>query len=373
MNRREFFYDLGIKTTGLAGCLTLLNSYGFGYTDRRKSKNWIWITPDTEATDDEWKRRCEILKKVGIDALIPEIYTGRAAYYGSNFVPVKAELLERLIPIARSFDLEIHTWMWSMPCMLEEIMQKHPDWYMVNRLGESVLNKPAYVDYYKFLCPSKEGVHEFLQNMVSELSQYDVDGIHLDYIRFPDVILAKGLWEKYNLVQDREYPQFDYCYCSTCRKKFQDQEGIDPLEIKKPSMHQVWLQFRYDLITNLVNEKLIPIARKNKKNISAAVFPNWRNVRQEWRSWKLNSVLPMLYNQFYLTNAEWIKQCCREGVKSLQYDTTLYSGLMVDEPDKFRKYIVKSFEGGAQGISIFALRRLTNEHFEMLAQVLKKY
>ena len=29
-------------------------------------------------------------------------------------------------------------------------------------MGESALEKPAYVDYYKFLCPNYEGVYEYL-------------------------------------------------------------------------------------------------------------------------------------------------------------------------------------------------------------------
>lgn len=373
LGRRTFIKYIIRKIVGFASTLALLNAINCKGKNTRMSKNWIWITPDLEATDDDWKRRFEKLKKAGFDALLPELYTGRAAYYCSNRLPVKAELLERFIPIARSFDLEIHAWMWTMPCMLEDIQKNHPDWYNINRLGQSSLKKPAYVDYYKFLCPAKEEVHEFIQDTVQELSQYDIDGVHLDYIRFPDVILAKGLWSKYNLIQDKEYPQFDYCYCETCRKKFKEQEGIDPLEIKEPSEHQAWLQFRYNLITDLVNNKLVPIAHEKGKLISAAVFPNWKDVRQEWRTWKLDAVLLMLYNQFYLENAEWIKHHCEKGIQTLQHNTKLYSGLFIDKTDKFKEYVIKSFEGGAKGISVYSLQKLEDEHLEMLTQILKFY
>lgn len=368
-----FFRELGEKTLGLFGGLYLLNMLTCSVLRKRKSKNWVWLTPNIDTTDDEWKKRFEKLKTAGFDAIIPEIYNGRWAYFGSDRLPVRGELLERLIPIAKSSGLEIHAWMWTMPCLIEDIQKNHPDWYNVNRLGESSVDKPAYVNYYKFLCPAKNEVHEFIQGTVTELSQYDIDGIHLDYVRFPDVILAKGLWSKYNLVQDKEYPQFDYCYCQTCREKFKEQTGIDPLEIKEPSADQAWLQFRYDLVTTLVNDKLIPIGHKRGKVMSAAVFPNWKNVRQEWRAWKLDAALPMLYNRFYLKDAEWIKRQCEEGVKSLQYPTKLYSGLMVDEPEKLKEYVIKSFAGGADGISIFSLRSLQEEHLLMLTDLLKRY
>ncbi len=367
MNRREFVRDAGIKTIGLAGILT------GDIPRKRTSKNWVWMSPDAEARDDYWKARFDKLKEACFDAVLPEIYDGRAVYFGSGRLAVKAEWLERLIPIAKSAGLEIHAWMWTMPCLLEEVQKKHPDWYAVNRLGESSLDQPAYVGYYRFLCPSKEEVREFIRETVKEISGYDVDGVHLDYVRYPDVILARGLWPKYNVIQDREYPRYDYCYCGTCRRKFKEQHGIDPMEIAEPSGHQAWLQFRYDRISTLVNDMLIPAGRANNKIMSAAVFPNWKNVRQEWRAWKLDAVLPMLYNRYYLEDAAWIEDQCREGLRSLRYETKLYGGLMLDQPEALKDYAVKSFEGGAAGVSIFSLRRLTDDHLTKLAEVLRNH
>jgi uncharacterized lipoprotein YddW (UPF0748 family) len=370
MNRRRFLLKIFHGILGISGYMTLFNTIGYSNPAIRKSKNWVWITPDIEATDDDWKRRFEQLKKAHIDSILPEVYNGSSAFFGSTRLPVKAEYLERLIPIAKSFQLEIHAWMWAMPCMLEDIEKNHADWYAVNRLGDSSLEKPAYVDYYKFLCPVNEEVQDFIQSNVKELSEYDVDGIHLDYIRYPDVILPKGLWPKYNIIQDKEYPQYDYCYCDVCRKKFKSLVGIDPTTLENPSTNQAWLQFRYDQVTHLVNKKLIPVAHKYNKIISAAVFPNWKNVRQQWSEWKLDAVMPMLYNRFYLADAEWIRQFTIAGIQSLKYKTKYYSGLMVDEPEQFKDYIYKAFEGGAQGICLFSLNALSDEHLKILEALL---
>ncbi len=57
---------------------------------------------------------------------------------------------------------------------------------------------------------------------------------HLDYIRYPDVILPVALWPKYNLVQDKEYPEFDFCYCDVCRDEFKNASGVDPKAIADP-------------------------------------------------------------------------------------------------------------------------------------------
>lgn len=80
-------------------------------------------------------------------------------------------------------------------------------WYAVNRNGESAYNVQAYVPYYKFMCPNNENVINFLTGEYEKIAAIpDVDYVHFDYIRYVDVILAKGLWEKYGLVMNEEYP-----------------------------------------------------------------------------------------------------------------------------------------------------------------------
>ena len=63
--------------------------------------------------------------------------------------------------------------------------------YAVNRKGESAYSVQAYVPYYKCLCPNQEGTAEFLLNLYGKVADIpEVDYIHLDYIRYVDVILA---------------------------------------------------------------------------------------------------------------------------------------------------------------------------------------
>ena len=373
MDRRTFIKDLGLKTAGLTAGISALNAACRLPSNLiPKPKNWVWITQDSNATNDQWKERFEILKKSGFHAVLPEVLTGTHALYANTRLESRDTWLERLIPIAKEYDLEIHTWMHCMPHRVQSVIDNHPDWYNVNRLGQSSLTHPAYVNYYKFLCPSKEEVHAHLAKNVEELAQYDVDGVHFDYIRYPDVIIARGLWERYNIVQDQEYAEYDYCYCSTCREKFKKQTGIDPMKIEDPANHQEWVQFRYDQVTNLVNNVMIPAAKKYNKVTTAAVFPNWQAVRQQWHVWKLDAAFPMLYNRYYLEDAEWIKRECKTGLKLLKHHKNLYSGLMVDEPEKLREYVTKSFEGGAKGISIFSLRALRPAHYEILQELLRE-
>ena len=336
---------------------------------KRKMKNWAWITTDVKKKDEEWSALFKTMRGAGIDAIIPEVYDGRHAHFASKHLPVGELWLERLLPLAKAEGLETHAWMWCMPCNGDEMRTQHPDWFAVNRKGDSAGEKPAYVDYYRFLCPSRPEVHEFIRTIVSELSGYEqLDGVHLDYIRYPDVILAEGIQPKYGIVQDREYPEYDYCYCEVCREEFRKLGGADPLTMSDPSVDEQWRQFRYDRITRLVNETLIPAARAKKKQVTAAVFPNWEAVRQQWSKWNLDAVMPMLYHGFYNKDIEWIGEQTRKGVKSLRNPVPLYSGVFVPQltPESLEEALTISLDAGAEGVVLFSAQSMTPGHWQRL-------
>jgi uncharacterized lipoprotein YddW (UPF0748 family) len=357
MNKREFLRTLGLAGLGLAAG-PMLPSRGLlrAALPEFGRKHWAWLATDHLSSPDSMKRQFGLMRQSGIDAILPEIYDGERAYYRSRHLPVEEAWLETLLPAARAEGLEVHAWMWSMPCNIEEVRTRHPEWFVVNRKGESAAEKPAYVDYYKFLCPSHAGVHEFLAATVTELCQYrDLHGIHLDYIRYPDVILPEALQPKYGLIQDREHPEFDYCYCDACRHDFKEHTGTDPMTLADPSANAPWRQFRYDRMTHLVNNTLIPIARAHRKVITAAVFPGWDMVRQEWPAWKLDAVMPMLYHTLYRKGVDWIREETEKGVRSLQGRAPLYSGILIFRlaEKELAEALEACLEGGANGIVLF--------------------
>lgn len=372
MNKREFLKILGLGGLGVLGSSALGFSSLSAFAQNPKRKNWAWIMTDIKTKDDEWKRKFAQMHESGIDAILPEIYDSNFAYYKSKHLPVKEAWLERLLPIARSEGLEVHAWMRSMMCNIEKVRKDHPGWFVINRKGESAALKPAYVNHYKFMCPSHPEVQEFVRATVAELSEYEhLAGVHLDYIRFPDVILAEGLQPKYHIKQDKEYPEYDYCYCELCQSEFKKQTGIDVMKLEDPTASKEWRQFRYDRITNLVNNILIPAARKHKKPVTAAVFPNWEGVRQQWSAWNLDAVLPMLYHGFYNKGIDWLKDETAKEVKSLNDRIPLYSGLFIPQlsPADLKKAVEASVSGGAKGVSLFLANSMTDEHWKNFKQV----
>ncbi len=189
--------------------------------------------------------------------------------------------------------------------------------------------------------------------------------LHLDYVRYPDVILGADLQPKYNLVQETEMPEYDYDYHPIARKKFKQIFNKDPLDFKHPELSTEWRQFRLNAITSIVNE-IVTIAHQKNIKVTAAVFPfpemSRQMVRQAWNDWNLDAAYPMLYQNFYRENINWIGFATKQSVSDV--DFPIISGLYspaLRNPIDLEKAILIAKKNGAKGISIFTADDLTKE------------
>jgi len=373
MERREFVKNLGLLGLGLATMKHQLFGSGLFHSWKAQWKNWLWMGPEKGLSDEDWKKKLEVIKNYGFDAILLQVYSGNTAWFNSEHLIVEEVLLERIARIGKETGIEVHAWTWNMPNNNPYYIEKHPDWYAVNRNGDPSWSHPAYVGYYKFMCPNNPEVRAFLSENVKQLAAIEqLDGIHLDYIRLPDVIIAKALQPVYNIVQDREYPEYDYCYCPICREKFKNQTGLDPLkDFKDPSLSIEWRNFRYRSVTELVNDHLAPEARKKNKFISAAVFPNWESVRQQWHTWDLDAFFPMLYHNFYDAPLEWIGEQIYSQMDKFLIPKPIYAGLYLEalQGKDFSKALKISKEAGASGIALFSYNHLTDIHINSLHEI----
>lgn len=360
MNRKEFLITSAKAGVGLLAGSHLSSCMA---SDPAKEstllpKYWLWMRPSVKNSDDEWKRIFLEIREMGIEAVLPEVYSSNMALFDTGDFQTKELLLERMIPLAHEAGLQLHAWMWTMPCNHPQILKDHPDWYAVNRSGQRADQDPAYVPYYKFLCPRHPEVRQFIKKRVDALASIsDLDGIHLDYVRLPDVILAEGLQPNYNIVQDKEYPQYDYCYCPTCREAYISKTGIDPLDIEDPENDKDWYQFRYDAVKDLVNDHLVPSAKAKNKTITAAVFPNWESVRQQWHEFDLDAFLPMLYQGFYNEDIPWIGNQTEDALRRLNHTKPIFSGLYLPhlkEKGMIAEAVESAMHGGSSGFSLFS-------------------
>ena len=356
MRRREFVATatagaLGLGVLGSGSVPSSLLGRSLSRAD--DFGGWLWIGRRPEKFPAEWKALFTRLRAAGFRGIL----VGRA------FDPAMADA-------AHAAGLQYHQWTWILNRAGDTwARENHPEWFTVSRNGVSTLDVPPYVDYYRWVCPSREPVREYLRGLIdAAASEPDLDGIHLDYIRHCDVILPRGLWAKYDLVQDRELAEFDFCYCDVCREQFEGLTGRDPFELEDPSADLDWARFRRDSVTRVVTD-LSEVTHARGKSISAAVFATpalaRKLVRQAWDEWPVDRVFPMLYHPAYDQDIPWIGQSVGEGVQALRGSgTELNAGLYVPAltPGDLSQAIHLARGAGATGFSLFDLNPLTDDH-----------
>jgi len=148
----------------------------------------------------------------------------------------------------------------------------------------------VYGNPVDWLCPSDPANLQIeLDTMIEVVQNYDVDGIHFDYIR---------------------YPHNECCYCEPCRTRFEAQTGhivTDwPMQCYNGSLASEYRDWRAEQITRLV-EAVSREAHliKPQLQVSAAVFPSYPDCRwsigQDWVEWidqgYLDFVCPMDYTE----------------------------------------------------------------------------
>lgn len=190
--------------------LTILPLLSAGAQSRKHEVRAAWITgvygldwPQTRATNATTMRRqqeelIEILDKLkaaNFNTVLFQARTRGDVLYRSKIEPFNSILtgtvgkdpgydpLAFAIAECHKRGMECHAWIVSIPLG----NRKH-----VARLGkESVTKKqPAITVPYKreyFLNPGNPQTKEYLMSLVREMvSNYDIDGVHFDYLRYPE-------------------------------------------------------------------------------------------------------------------------------------------------------------------------------------------
>jgi len=317
----------------------------------------VWITAKKDKSKEEYIKEFKKYRNAGIDEVL--INTGTD--------PV---LLKRLVPIASNEGLKVHAWIMTMNRPGDTIG------YAVSKEGKSTFDTRPYVDYYQWLCPTRKDSRNHVLGLVEELAKVDgIESVHLDYIRFPDIFLPIGLLPKYNLKQDIELPEYDFCYCEVCIGEFEKTHHKNPLKSKNTSIDMEWKQFRLNQIKKVVDDAYEIVHKYNKK-LTAAVFPYPEMadhmVRQRWDKWNIDRVYPMIYHGFYNEETDWIGFATSQGVKDLKgKNTELSTGVYMPSfksDAELKEAILYAKNNGAKGVTFFDGPALTESNLKTIKE-----
>lgn len=118
-------YQIAITVPG-EGRRYIINNEGRFWTEKvapRQVKNWVWTRINKSKSEADYRQWFALLKECGISGVMFEGYD------------------ENLYRMCKEAGLEAHFWKWTMN--RAELLNVHPDWFAVNRKGESTHDKPA--------------------------------------------------------------------------------------------------------------------------------------------------------------------------------------------------------------------------------------
>lgn len=218
----------------------------------------------------------------------------------------------------------------------------------------------------EWLCPNKPGVRQQVLTFARQLSQLQIDGLQLDYIRFGPP---------------------DLCHCEDCER--------DSKHWLQKNPGASWEDWRDSVIASLVTE----VRETVKRDRPGILFScsTWTvgdgqrktNLTPEgegygWRQGqsfiqlgeRVDFLRPMLYACMLGQNSDWIVEMTRLAVKNAGGKTAIVPGiaLTIEEPWKacqmpradLARIVPQVLKAGAAGVAIFSYQSLFSPRYSKL-------
>jgi len=294
----------------------------------------IWIPKenllDTASVDFVF----DFINKNNIDKVFLQIRSRGDALYQSDLVPKYENLSIDFDPLNYFLEknihknVEIHAWLntyilWSGKSLPKDSLHfyyKCPDCLESDFNGKS--DKNIILTQYQsknwegvYLSPTHPEVNNHLLNVIDELtSNYDLDGIHLDYIRYQDSFYGYNKEGLNNFISKYNYNPKDINRGLISPRFGYSKDYVDSLKSN-------WNNYRINKITELVRSLKFSILDDSLDiQLSAAVKPNYYESKQRW----------------YQDWSSWIKEDLIDFVVIMNYnsefsDYNFYNDQIIDE------------------------------------------
>lgn len=261
----------------------------------------IWVVRQAFASADEVDRFIHFAHKMQITDIYVQVRALGESFYNSETAPdllpsqSKPDILGLLVKRAHENNMRLHAWLnvlyiWSG----NGAPPRPPHLFVTSKKSilRSATDKtiPDYktlrskgIEGY-FIDPFDEMNYLFLRNSIDELiKRYQVDGIHLDYFRYPGIEYSFSLQNRAKFFL-QNYIDPEAIYRDTAL--FSAERGIEAFQF----IDQVYRNFLNEELTNLLANLRQYIKELNKNvQISLAVKPSLSDARhiyfQDWSNW----------------------------------------------------------------------------------------
>jgi uncharacterized lipoprotein YddW (UPF0748 family) len=293
----------------------------------------LWVQRTTLTSAPAIVSLVETAKAARFNTLIVQVRGRGDAFYTSRLEPRGGALarqhpsfdpLELVIAAAHHAGLGVHAWVNvnlvadpDLPAAETHVVYAHPEWLMVPRELSASLSSldhrnPEYLAtlarYARahsgaveglYLSPIQPAAADYTVAVISDIAErYAVDGIHLDYIRFPNDEFD------YSANALAEFRAEMLGRSTAAERRDYEQRAAGRALFYTQMFPQRWQEFRRDKVTALVVRLRAAVkAKRHDALLTAAVWPDSaeaaRRRSQDWRAWLdeklLDAVCPMAY------------------------------------------------------------------------------
>ncbi|MBL4808727.1 MAG: family 10 glycosylhydrolase [Phycisphaerales bacterium] len=312
---------IALCVLGVSGCV--LNGSGrFEKSPKAVAvEHGLWITRWDYQSPDDVRRAIADAASIGITDIYWQVRGQADAYYPSANEPWGIEILKYnanppgfdplqiAITESKVHQVRIHAWVNVMPMWRgkipprdrSHIFHTHPEW----RLRDDAGNMQALHEGYVVVNPVLDDVHDHIVGVIRDIvNRYDIDGIHLDYIRYLADEIKPGQLMPGDPISRALYAK-------------DTQSSSEPSKIDRKD-YQRWISSRISTLVERIDKESI----RNHRGVrlSAAVWrrPEIANDRylQDAVGWVnggfMDAVMPMIYtddNEQYASDlASWHAQ-----------------------------------------------------------------
>lgn len=341
----------------------------------------VWVRP-VETNADDIEESVKRIKESGIDNIFIEtFYHGRTIFpsetmakYGFIAQNEKFEGIDPLklwVKYARKHDIKVHIWFETFYVGIQRpetnpgnILAVKPEWGNKTKKNYKLSTPTPSASEHNgfFIDPANPEVQTFLLELMGEiLDKYKVDGINLDYIRYPQSVAVSDI--------------NSWGYTDFARKEFKSIYGKDPADITMgDSLWLKWCEYRRDKITNFV-AKVGALSRSKEVYLSAVIFPDRLSAlttkQQDWKTWSTRGYVNGFTPLFLTCNAKTLNVLVTNVIKAKAPGTDLFAGLFVtfmggSEEDLIRE-IHETRKINVNGVILFDYAHLDNKYVTALS------
>ena len=333
----------------------------------------IWFDRGTIVTiknQSEMGQYFEKLKKSGINTVYFETVNAGYTIYPSkigtqNPLTKGKDPLMWAVAEAHARKIKIHAWMWVFAVgndrhnrLIKQadnyagpVLEKNQRWAL---LGENGNMRPKNQPEFWIDPSNKEGVNYLLKLAEEITKNYNVDGIQLDYIRYPFQRSDNQMGFNHNATEQFAVKTGEKL-CNNYQTNF------------------MWNKWKEENINNFVKKVSIATKRiKPSAKISASIFAKPQperlaSIQQNWENWIINSSIDSLTPMSYSTTIDALNNNLKP-LKSQSANCLIYPGIALKHVDEtaMLKQILTIRENGFAGVSFFAIEQLDSDKAEFL-------